>query len=511
MNTSSRLENSAKNTLIGSITQVINIFLGLLVRTVFIRCLSAEYLGVNGFFSNVLTILSLAELGVGGAIIFHMYKPVAQNDTLQIAKLMNLYKTAYRIIGSTILVVGLSIVPFLDYIIKDKKGINDLTGIYLLFLLNTVVSYFFAFKKSIFSADQRERVLHLLKFIFVVIRSLLQILVLYLFKDFYLYLIIQILCTLSENVAASYLADRQYSFLKKYRKERLDKVTKKVIFNDIKALFIYKLGATALDGTDNIIISATNGVVSVGLLSNYSLVTGSLSMLLSQVSGSITGSVGNFVAKEEKTKQEKLFNNLFFCYYILYGMTFVVMMGTISTFVQWWAGDDYVLSKSIVFIHLLNLYIYGMMGPVWTYRSTMGLFRYGKWRPLISAVINLVISIWWAHLFGLIGVLLGTTFTRIVTNVWFDPYIVFKYGFHNNPLSFYSQWISKLIVVIIDICIVQFFSNFIFLKGITGIFVYAMISALIFIISIIIFYGRDDSYVYFLGLIQRIKNRGMRK
>ena len=511
MNTRSRLDNSTKNTIIGSITQIINILLGLLVRTIFIRCLSAEYLGVNGVFSNVLTILSLAELGVGGAIIFHMYKPVAQNDTLQIAKLMNLYKTAYRIIGSAILVVGLSITPFLDYIIKDKKGISDLTGIYLLFLLNTVVSYFFAFKKSIFSADQKERVLHLLKFIFVAIRSFLQILVLILFKNFYLYLIIQILCTLSENVAASYYADRQYSFLKEYRKERLDKDTKKVIFNDIKALFIYKLGATALDGTDNIIISATDGVVSVGLLSNYSLVTGSLSMLLSQVSGSITGSVGNYVAKEDKTKQEKMFNNLFFCYYILYGMTFVVMMGTISTFVQWWAGDDYVLSKSIVFIHLLNLYIFGMMSPVWTYRSTMGLFRYGKWRPLISAVINLVVSIWWAYSIGFIGVLLGTTFTRIVTNVWFDPYIVFKYGFNQKPFSFYRQWISKLMVAIVDIYIVQLFISYISFTGIIGILVNGSLSALVFSSSIILIFGRDDSFIYFLNLLKRIKNKAMKR
>lgn len=393
--------------------------------------------------------------------------------------------------------------PFLKFIINGQTDIDNLSLIYILYLSNTVASYFFAYKRSIFSADQRERVLHAYKLAFYIVRSIFQIIVLLTFHNFILYLTVQILCTIAENMSVSVHANKCYSFLVTYREEKLTKEERKPIFDNIKALFIYKIGGIVLDGTDNIIISVFNGVISVGLLSNYTLVTGSLQMLLSQLTTSITGSVGNFIAKEDSKRYEELFGVVTFLHFIVYGVSFVGLMAVINPFIQLWAGEDYVLSFSVVFIHCLNFYIYGMMNSTWTFRTTMGLFIYGKWRPLISAVINIIVSIWWAKYLGLFGVLLGTTFTRIVTNVWYDPFIVFKHGLKKKPLRFYITWALYLLVCLADIFLVRAVTNVIAITGIQGIIINGVIAVMVFIISVMLIFGRSSYLKYLLNMIKR--------
>lgn len=507
MNKKGRIENSIKNSILGVIVQGTNVLLGLLVRTVFIRCLSREYLGINGLFTNILTMLSLAEMGIGSAIVYNMYKPIADGDEIQIAKLMNFYRKAYVIIGCVVAVCGICITPFLGYIIKDQPNIPNITFIYLLFLANTVFSYFFAYKRSIFSADQRERVLHFFRLLFYIARSIVQILILLVVQSFIAYLICQILYTLLENIVVSIYADREYPFLKEHRNDALSKTETKSIIENVKALFIYKIGSTALDGTDNIIISAFDGVISVGLLSNYSLVTGSVQMLLSQITASLTGSVGNFVAQEAQDRQEKLLERITFLNFLIYGGSFVVLVSCLSPFVAVWAGASYVLDSTAVFIHCLNMYIYGMMNAIWTFRSTMGLFMHGKWRPLISAVINIVVSILLAQKLGLLGVLLGTTVTRVTTNVWYDPYIVYKHGLKKPVLRYYIQWSGYFLIC----CALTFLLNSLIavlpLSGIALLMVSVVVSASAFVLAVVVLYGRNEHFKYFMSLAKRIMQK----
>ncbi len=501
MNKQGRVENSIKNSSLGIIAQVSNILLGLLVRTFFIYNLDKAYLGANGLFTNVLTMLSLAEMGVGSAIVYNMYKPIANNDYKQIAKLMNLYKKAYSVIGCIVATIGVCLIPALPYIIKDDSGLQNITLIYVLYLANTVSSYFFAYKRSIFSADQRDRVLQLFRLLGHVLRSALQIAALIIFKNFILYLIIQIILTVVENIAISIYADKSYPFLKEYRKEILTNKERKPIFDNIKALFIYKIGSTALDGTDNIIISSFVSVVSVGLLSNYTLITGSVQTMLGQVTHALTGSVGNFIAREKEERHEELLNKITFLNFVLYGLVFVGSMAVINPFINLWAGKDYVLDFYVVFIHCLNVYIFGMMNSIWTFRSTMGLFVHGKWRPLISAAINLVVSIWWATEIGLWGVLLGTTFTRVMTNVWYDPLIVYKHGLKKKPYAYYIRWLLYLIVVTADIFIIHLISQLLEFTGITAIIVYGVMAVAIFALSVLCLFGKTSEFKYLLNTV----------
>lgn len=512
MNDKGRIENSIRNSFSGVFVQAASTIMGLVARTFFIKYLSAEHLGVNGLFSNVLTMLSLAEMGIGGAITYSMYKPVADKDELKIAQLMNLYRTAYRVVGTIIAILGICVIPFLDVIIKDRPNIDNLILIYLLFLGNTVASYFFAHKKSVLSADQMERIVNYFALLYQLVRYVLQIITLILWKNYIVYLLVQITCTFLDNFTVSMYVDKKYPFLKRYANVQLDESEKKTIFDNIKALFIYKIGSTALDGTDNIIISAFDGVIKVGLLSNYSLLTGSLQTFINKITQGLTGSVGNYIAREDKSSdREQLLENITFVHYILYGLLFVCGMAVLNPFVALWAGEKYLLSYDIVFVHCLNIYIYGMMNSIWMFRSTMGLFVYGRFRPLVSAVVNIIVSILLANRIGLLGVLLGTTITRMITNVWFDPYIVYKHGLKKSPLIYYIKWACYLSVVILNVMILHYIDGSLQLSGILAIILYGLLSVVLFGISVSVIYGRSTSYIYMkklcMSLFGKIGNR----
>ena len=508
MNTRSRLDNSFLNTVVGIISQIINIVLRLVVRTVFIKCLSAEYLGVNGLFTDVLTMLSLADLGIGAAIVFNMYKPLAEGDQLQIAKLMNLYRKAYAVMGIVVAVFGVGLLPFLNLILREKPDVPSLPLLYLLYLANTVFSYFFAYKRSIFSADQKERVLKIVAVVMDVARSGLQIVVILVWKNFIAYLVIQFACTFLENLLISLYSDRCYPFLKKYSKEQLDKQERDTIFEHVKATFAYKVGTVILGGTDNIIITAVKGVASVGLLSNYTLLTSAAQSFLNVIHNSVLGSIGNYLAKEEPERHERLLINVNFFNFLLYGVIFVGSIAVLNPFVAWWAGEDYVLAFSIVLVHCFNHYLYGTITSIWSFRAAMGLFIYGRWRPLVSALINVVVSIWWGREIGVLGVLLGTTFTRVVTNLFYDPWIVYKHGLKKMPTAYYVRWVIYFAVIVMDTAGVLGLQWLLPLQGIWAVLVYGCGAILLFVLSVILLFHGHEEFHYVISLFRRILRKG---
>lgn len=511
MNKKSRSDNTILNSLMGLITQAGNVLLNFVVRMVFVRFLNEEYLGVNGLFSNILTVLSLAELGVGSAIIFNLYKPIAENNKREIAGYMNLYRKAYACIGAVVLALGMVISPFLDFLIKDKPNIPHLTLIYYLFLLNTVCSYFFAYKKSMFTADQRDREVSKYRFYYSILKSIAQCVILVTTKNFILYLVIQILCTFLENCTVSIKADKNYPFLKEYKKEKINKQQLNVVITNVKATMIYKVGGVLLDGTDNIIISMMIGVVSVGKLSNYTLIVTSITMIMQTLINSLTASIGNFVAKEDSSRYEELLNNVTYISFLVFGFSFVCLASLMTPFVELTFGAKYTLSMLEVFVISLNFYIIGMMNAVWMFRTTMGLFVHGKYRPLISAGINIVISVLLAKQLGLLGVLLGTTISRTVTNVWFDPYIVYKHGLGKKPTKYYLKWALYLMISVLTFGIVYLVFNIMPSSTIIVFILKCLVAACVTIGVFLLLTFRTKEFKYFIDVLKAkmssIKNK----
>ena len=500
MNENSRTSNVIQNSAFGILTQTSGIVLNFIVRMIFVRYLTEEYLGINGLFSNILTILSLAELGIGGSIGYSLYKPVAECNFPEIAALMRLYRSAYTIIGLTIGGLGVLIIPLLPVLIHEATSIPDVTVIYLFCLLNTVVSYFSAYKRSLFIADQQERILSKYKLYFSFLKAIGQCLILVLTRDFLAYLSVQLLCTVVENLYISYRADRAYPFLIEFKHEKLPTDKLKDIVGNVKALTIYKVGSTVLDGTDNIILSAFVGLAWVGKLSNYTLIIGSVSMILSQVMSALTASTGNYIAKESSEYHERLLRRITFFSFCLYGMCSVCLVCLSSPFVRLVFGSNYILDKTAVIVLVLNFYIFGMMNAIWTFRSTMGLFVHGKYRPLVSAVINVLVSVFLVLRIGPTGVLLGTTITRFTTNVWYDPHIVYKHGLKKAPHSYYLLWAKYLFITIIALFIASILTTHLFSYALSPLtwLLSGMICVISFFAVVYVFLFRTDEFKYLL-------------
>ena len=462
MGNNSRTANSIKNILSGFLGQFITTILGFVNRTVFINCLAAEYLGVNGLFTNILSMLSLAELGIGTAIVYALYKPLADKDEKQISKLMNFYSKAYTTIGIVIFILGILLMPFLHIIIKDEPNIvESIYLIYFIYLFNTSISYFFSYKSSLIIADQKNYIISLISYGVNIFQTVFQIIVLYTTKNFLLYLIVQSICVVINNVLISVVADKNYPFIKENKTLKLGKNEIKDLISNVKALVIVKISGILVNNTDNIIISYFSGLKTVGLCSNYTLLINIINTVLNQIFNGITASVGNLNAKEDDKVKKHFFDLLNFCNFWLYGFCSICIVLLINDVITLWIGERYVLPIQIPIILAVNFYMVGMQSAVWTYKNTMGIFRQGRYILFFTAGINLVLSVYLGNKMGLFGILLATAIARLFTNTWMDPYVVYKYGLKSNAIEYLVKYIKFIWILIFTGSITFYLCNFI--------------------------------------------------
>ncbi|EUJ41058.1 polysaccharide biosynthesis protein [Listeria weihenstephanensis FSL R9-0317] len=440
----------AKNLLIGSGTQVIFLILSFINRTVFIYFLGKEYLGLDALFTNILMVLSFAELGIGNAIIFSLYKSMVDKNKARIKGIMALYAKAYRIIGLTVFIVGLLLMPFLDLFIKNPPNIpENIYIIYFLFLLNTAISYMFSYKKAIFSADQKEYVINVSQQIFFLVQSLVQLTYLYIIRDYIGFIVIQVVCTFGLNVFLAIHANKKYSFLKGKTTEKLEKAEVKTIFQNVKALAMYKFGSIIMNGTDSIIIAAFLGLSVVGIYSNYLLIIAAVVTVLSRALNSITGSIGHLNNADNDVKKEQVFKQLFFIVAWIYFLLSIILFNVINPFITLWIGESFVLGTGTVLAIVASFYINGMQFPGYTYRTTMGLFRQGRYVPIAMAILNIILSIIFATHFGLIGVIVATIISRLTTTTIIDPYLVYRFSFKKKVGSYFKMYLGYAVITAI--------------------------------------------------------------
>lgn len=433
----------AKNLLIGSGTQVIFLLLSFVNRTVFIYFLGKEYLGLDALFTNILMVLSFAELGIGNAIIFSLYRSMVDKNKARIKAIMALYAKAYRIIGLTVFIVGLLIMPFLNLFIKNPPNIpENLYIIYFLFLLNTAISYMLSYKKAVFSADQKEYVINVSQQIFFFIQSAIQLGYLYVTHDYIGFVLIQVIGTFGLNVFLSLYANKKYTFLKGKTTEKLAKSEVKTIFQNVKALAMYKFGSIIMNGTDSIIIAAFLGLGIVGIYSNYLLIIAAVVTVLSRALNSITGSIGHLNTSDDTAKKEQVFKQLFFIVSWIYFVLAILLFNIINPFISLWIGDSFLLGTGTVLAIVASFYVNGMQFASYTYRTTMGLFRQGRYVPIAMAVLNIILSIIGAIYFGLIGIIIATIISRLVTTTIIDPYLVYRFGFQKKVRSYFKMYLT---------------------------------------------------------------------
>lgn len=501
----SRLKNSALNFASGFLGRMLAILLNFAVRTIFIYCLNEAYLSVNGLYSNILTVLSLAELGFGSAMVYRMYAPVAVKDYQKAAALLQFYKKIYIIIGVVIFFLGLCVIPFMDYIIKDKPDISGLTLYYILFLVNTSISYWFSsYKASVLYADQKEYIKTNVQNTMAILQSGLQIVLLLLFRKYLLYLLIQLAGNIFLNLYVAHLVDKRYPEIQTYQGASLSAEERVQIRKDTEALVLSRFGHVALNGTDNIIISAVVGVLWVGRLSNYTLICDSVTSVLCQITAAITGSLGNFFATEDKHAGYALFKKVEFLNFWLYGFSFIALVTLLDPFVQIWAGERFVLGLPISVAIAINFFVAGYMNTLWVFRSTIGLFKQGKFRPILVAILNIILSIFLGKLWGVFGVLFATFLSRAAISLWYDPLILHRYGFEVSCKPFFARYFRR-VLLLTAILIVMLTIRYVVLSSATTVLRFAVMTIVTAIVPNAIFwlaYHRCEEYAYFRSIVK---------
>ena len=506
-----RTQNSIRNTIAGIGGQLFSTVLSFISRTIFIYVLGANYLGVNGLFSNILSMLSLAELGVGSAIIYNMYKPLAEKDEPRLKSLMSLYAKAYRVIGGIVAVIGVSLTPFLNQIIKDQPNIPNLKIIYLLFLTNSVVSYFFIYKSSIIIADQKNYIITVRYQIFNLIQAIIQIIILVLTKNYILYLLAQIVCSFLVNLSISKTADKMYPFLNDKDVEPLDNDSKKTIFKHVTAMMSHKVGGVVVNGTDNILISSFVGVFWVGLYSNYVMIITIINRFMGQIFTAITASIGNLNAKEDIDKSYDVYNKVFFAGYWLYSFCAICLGVLLNPFIKIWLGEKYILAGYIVLVIVINFYISGMRQATITYNTTLGLFWNDRYKPWFEAVINIAASIILLKRFGILGVFLGTFTSTVCTSLWVDPYILFKYGFKRDLVIYFKKYIKYTCITIIAAIITSFIAAQVIGDSILSFVIKCLICVIIPNVVIWLFTYKMEEYKYFKNLVDSLLKKILKR
>ena len=499
MNSRSRTQNSLINMGVGFAGYFINTITGFVCRMVFVRCLPTEYLGISGLFANILSMLSLAELGIGTAIGYALYKPLANRNEKKIAALMRFYGSAYRIIGFIVAGIGIALLPFLRNLIGDTDYIKEsIYIIYFAYLFNTCLTYFFSYRATLLFADQKNYICIGLSYIITTIQSIVQIVLLILTKNYLSYIAVQTLGGFAYNIIVSHIAVKQYPYIKDKTEEDLDKSEKKAIFINIKALTVTRLSEYLVNGIDNIIITYFDGIVMVGASSNYTLLSGTLSTLTNQIFNSLTASVGNFNALKDREEQYAFFKKLQLANFMIFGWATIGIMFVSSDLVKLCFGERYVLPISIPFVLALNFYLVTIQSAIRTFRSTLGLFRYGQYILVFTAAINLFCSLLFGKIWGLFGIYLATAVARILTISWYFPYAVFKHGFHRNPINYLFIYLKYLMILVIDGLICYVSCRFIHCALLLQVILKALICSVVPNAILFFFCGSTEEYRYLL-------------
>lgn len=428
MRRESRTAKSVINILSMVLSKFVGQFLGFITRTVFLYTISMEYLGVGSLFSNVLGLLSLAELGIGGAMIYLLYKPMAEHDEETAAALVQLYKKLYRIIGSFVLVVGLALTPFLDFFIAEKPDIPDLYLIYILYVCNTAITYFLgAYKQAVFQADQKLYIINKISMMMSVVFTGVTVVLLLAFKNYLLSVVITLIQNAATNLTMVHVTHKHYPFVKQKAKKKLPADMKEHLIKTVKGMFLYKMAASILTGTDNLLISKYVSVVAVAKYTNYLTITTIVRTFLYMVFDGILPSLGNLCSGKDVIRIRSVFSEMSYVNYWLSGAAAVALAVLLEPFIAIWAGSHYVMGKTTAIIIGIKFYIQTGMRSTGVIRDAAGLYYESRWLNISQCIVNIIASIALVQNMGVDGVLVGTIVALMTTMFWIQPYLVFKY------------------------------------------------------------------------------------
>lgn len=433
-----RVKSAARNIAFGYIGTVVTAIMSFILRTIFIHQLDEVLLGVNGLYTSILSILSMAELGIGTALNFSLYAPVANNDTEKIKSYMQMYRKAYTTIAIVVATIGIALLPFLPVLVKNPGYYTetDLILFYLIFLFNTVSTYFVSYKYSLVNAQQKNYIQTNINTITKVVTVCLQIIVLIVFKNFYMYLLTDAVVQLMQKIFVSRYLNKLYPYLKEKEITPLTKDESGAVWSKTRALVAHKIGDVARLQTDSLIISGFIEVATVGIVDNYNLVISTVSNFVNIIFNSVISGFGNLIATENKQKQYDMFKIYRFSASWFYGFSATGFFVLLSPLIELWLGQGWLLGTSAIYLLLTDYYFKGDRIVLSNYKTAAGVFEQDKYLALIQGLVNLVLSIWLVQVIGLAGIYVGTVVSGLIANIT-KPFIIYKVCFNKSPVSYF--------------------------------------------------------------------------
>lgn len=484
----SRTKNSIRNIIFGSINRIITIFLPFIVRTIMIQVLGSEYLGLNSLFTSILQVLNLAELGIGNTLVYSMYKPIAENDTQKVCKLLNYYKKCYKIIGIIILIIGILLLPFLDKLIAGEYPIDiNIYYIFMIYLVNTILSYFlFAYKSSLLIASQRNDINSKINLILVIIQNLAQIVLLMILKNYYYYMIVLPIITIVNNLTISYIVDKEYPQYKPNGK--IEKSENQIIKKNVKGMFLHKIGTVVLSNVDNIVISSFLGLVILGIYNNYYYIITALFGFLKVIMDSLRASVGNSIILESKEKNYNDFIKFNFLYVWIISWMSICLLCLMQNFIELWIGKEYLLDKYMVVLFVIYFFTHKWCDMLCVYQEARGLWWENRYVPMIAALVNLVVNIVLVNKIGLPGILISTIISVVFiydigyAHILFKNYFCIKGEFYRYIFRQLKYFVIASIVGFITYFICCKFENVSIIAFISKIVIVTIVPNILFYI-----------------------------
>ena len=437
--TASRTQNVLRNFKFSLVFRVINLLSGFLLKTLFIYELGQEYVGIEGTFSNILSVLSLTELGIGAAIVYDLYAPLAHRNRYQITQLFHFYTKVYAAIGGTIFLLGLLLLPFLDVLITHVPNVEHLSVIYVLTSADPAVTYFFAQYASLLQADQKDSLVSKYNIVGNVIRLAIDAVVLIGFHNYILFLV----CNIVIRTATNYAIARKTLVLYPYLRDKVESLPwarMRAIFGNAMSIFSIKFASVVQCSTDSMLISAMLSTLLAGSYAIYALIVASVQGIVYMIKVAVLPSVGNLCAETKDYAARRLvFARMQFVIAWCNAICVACLAVLLTPFVVLWAGEEYALSALAVGLIIFNYFMRGVQWPVETFFSADGLFPHFHKKPWVEAGLNVVLSIALCKVLDVAGVILGTTLAQMAATMWYDIYITNKYTLHGSLRRYWYE------------------------------------------------------------------------
>lgn len=496
-----RFKNSTRNAMTAAITQIVMGVASFVERMVFNQCFITDYLGFYSLFRNVISVFAVAELGLSIAIAYALYTPFAEDDYDEITAILSFFKKIYRTVGTIILVCGLVFMMFIQYFVKTDVSISSVRIYFMVFLLTTVIEYWFYYKSILFSASQKEYITTLLTNFCWAAMYCVQIAISILTHDFLLYSICMFSFTLIRCIAVNIIANKKYSFIKR-KAGKLSKDSRKKILYNVKGLIATKVGSVISDSTNGVLISAMIGSTVLGMFSNYQMITRALAGFTKIIPNAITASLGNIGATESSDNVANTFHYVDTCLFLLYGLISIVLVNIINPIISIFFGADRCMSTFSALLICILFYLNNIENFFTTYKSSMGLYWYDRYRPIIAGVADLILSLILGSFMGFDGIILGTIIVYIFINIWYEALIIFHHGFNKSVRKYIVSTVFRLILIFSMMGLSLFITGFIPGKGLLNMLARGIVSLILAAAVLLLIYHRNK---YVINSIRAIR------